>query len=88
MANTPFSSGSSNAALTSTAHIGPGQGVGPDHDGAPAGLVPSEAELPIVSSPGGSQANLGGFSANGAQDALPPAGSTEGSGLAPSGTRK
>lgn len=55
---------------------------------APAGLVPSEAELPVVSVHGGDPMTLNGYSASGGQAPLPPPGSDEGSGLPPSGRRR
>lgn len=58
------------------------------HDGAPAGLVPSDAELPVRAVSGGAPATLGGYTAGGGQAPLPPPGSTQGDGLPPSGGRR
>jgi hypothetical protein len=43
-------------------YIGPMQQEDAIHDGAPAGLTFSDAELPSVAVPGGSPMRLGGFS--------------------------
>lgn len=56
--------------------------------GAPAGPWFSESELPVVAVPGGNPANMGGYSPQADQDKLPPPGSSDGCGLAPTGNRK
>lgn len=58
------------------------------HDGAPAGLVPSQGELPSVAVPGGTPFTTGGYSPDGSQDKLPPPGSSEGNQTAPTGVRR
>ncbi len=75
---------------------GPGDNLGgiPEQNpertqgGAPAGPWISEAELPSVAVPGGVPFTTGGYSPQADQDKLPPPGSSEGNGLAPSGVRK
>jgi|GEM_PF-3253476 len=55
---------------------------------APAGLVPSDSELPVVSVHGGPPMSLDGYSASGGQAPLPAPGSCDGCGLPPSGHRR
>lgn len=56
---------------------------------APGGLFPSESELPIRAWHGaGAPATTSGYSPDGEQPPLPPAGSDQGSGLPPSGMRR
>lgn len=56
--------------------------------GAPAGPLPSEAELPVEAISGGMPMRLDGYSASAMTHPLPPPGSTEGDGLPPSGRRR
>lgn len=74
--------------MSDDSYIGPESKVDVLQGEAPAGLFPTEGELPVIAVPGGDPATLGGYSPNGAQQSLPAPGSDDGNGLPPSGSRR
>lgn len=87
MANTPFSSGSSNAAMYDDSRSGGNASPDFTQGGAPAGKTFSNAELPVEAVHGGSGMKEG-FSPSPARTPFIPAGSDVGSPLPPSGSRR
>jgi hypothetical protein len=68
--------------------IGPEGQPDAKHDGAPAGELPSDSELPVRATHGGPSATTGGYSASPSNEPLPAPGSCDGDGLPPTGLRK